>query len=166
MGLRHYKKMVKLHTKERAGAILLKAVELNRQRLLARAEGAVPMRTNLDAETLGRRVEVFETLSKLADHAFLSLVEGNGPRLGGRQGVGEVHEFVHQRQLEAVRGTLADRMVGLFCDGSKANYLIEATVSGPFHRRQRGHSAHLHWAVTYQSQPGRRAAERGCSASS
>jgi hypothetical protein len=136
MGLRHYKKMVKLHTKERAGAVLLKAVELNRQRLLARAEGAVPMRTNLDAESLGRRVEVFETLagvgvplSKLTDQAFLSLVEGNGPRLGGRQGVGEVREFVHQRQLEAVRGTLADRMVGLFCDGSKANYLIEATVA-------------------------------------
>ncbi len=94
------------------------------------------MRTKLDDQTLKKRVEVFETLagtgiplSKLDNPAFLSLVEGEGSRLGGRRGVTEVHEFVQQRQNEAVRNTLAERMVGLFNDGSKANYLIEATVA-------------------------------------
>ncbi len=40
-----------------------------------------------------------------------------------------MREFVQQRQNEAGQKTLVGRMVGLFCDGSKANYLIEATVA-------------------------------------
>jgi hypothetical protein len=134
--LRHYKKTLEFLEAEKRGAVLHKALELNRQKLLVQAEGAVAVRKNLDSATIARRVVVFETLSgvgvplsKLDDPAFLSLIEGEGPRLGGRRGVTEVHEFVQQRQLEAVRKTLEGRMVGLFGDGSKANYLIEATVA-------------------------------------
>jgi hypothetical protein len=136
MTLRHYKKTLKLVQAEEQAAVLQKAVELNRLRLLAQAEGSVAMRKNLDAATIAKRVQVFETLagagvalSKLDDPAFLSLVEGEGPRLGGRRGISEVQEFVQQRQLGAVRKTLEGRMVGLFSDGSKANYLIEGTLA-------------------------------------
>jgi hypothetical protein len=92
------------------------------------------MRKKLDDAMIARRVVVFETLAgagiplaKLDDPPFLSLVEGDGPRLGGRQGVVEVQAFVQQRQLDAVRKTLDTRMTGLFSDGSKSNYLIEAS---------------------------------------
>ena len=136
MTLRHYKKTAKWKKQQRRAGVLEKAIALNRERLLVQAEGAVAMRTRLDNETIARRVVVFETLagvgvplSKFDDPEFFSLVEGEGPRLGGRRGVIDVQEFVQQRQLEAVRNTLKGRMVGLFCDGSKANYLIEATVA-------------------------------------
>ncbi len=85
--LRHYKKMVKLGLAEEKAAVLRKAIELNRQRLLEQAEGAVAMRKNLDDGMIAQRVVVFETLagvgiplSKLDDPAFLSLVEGDCPR--------------------------------------------------------------------------------------
>ena len=133
--LNHYKKMVKLVRAEKEAVVLQEAIELNRTRLLAEAENTVSMRKNVDAETLAKRVQVFETLagvgiplSKLSDPAFLALLEGEGPRLGGRRGVIEVQEFVYKRQLEGLRKTLEGRMVGLFSDGSKSNYLIEATV--------------------------------------
>ncbi len=93
------------------------------------------MRKKLDDATIARRVTVFETLAgvgiplyKLDDLAFLSLIEGEGPRLGGRRGIIDVQPLVKQRQHDAVRKTLEGRLVGLFCDGSKANNLIEATV--------------------------------------
>ena len=56
---------------------------------------------------------MFETLAgvgiplyKLDDPAFLSLIEGEGPRLGGRRGVIDVQPLVKQRQHDAVRKTL------------------------------------------------------------
>ncbi len=135
MGLKHYKRMVKQKEEKRKAAVLAEAIALNRRRLLEQAEGAVTLRKKLDDDVIARRVLVFETLAgagiplaKLDDPAFLSLVEGSGPRLGSRKGVAEVHEFVQQRQLDAVRKTLEGRLVGLFSDGSKKNYLIEATV--------------------------------------
>ncbi len=86
MSLRHYKKTLKLARAQEQAVVLQKAVELNRQRLLAQAEGTVAMRKNLDAATIARRVQVFETLagagialSKLSDPTFLSLIEGDGP---------------------------------------------------------------------------------------
>lgn len=134
--LRHYKKMVRAKEEERKAGILHKAIAINRQRVFEKAEDAVVMRKNLDDLTIARRITAFETLagvgiplSKLDDAAFLSLIEGDGPRLGGRRGLIDVQSFVQQRQMEALRSTLKGRPIGLFCDGSKANFLIEATVA-------------------------------------
>jgi hypothetical protein len=134
--LRHYVKMLKFAKKAEKAAILEAAVARNKELLFAEAEGAVAMRKRLDEKVIAKRVQVFETLSgagvplsKLDDPDFLALVEGDGPRLGGRQGVLEVQEFVQRRQSDALRKTLSERMVGFFCDGSKANYLIEAAIA-------------------------------------
>lgn len=135
MKLRHYKKMQKLSTAEKERKLLLKAVKLNRQRWLEEAKVAKE-RKGVGDEEIARRIVVFETLAgagiplaKLDDPEFLSLVEGSGPRLGGRDGVMEVRHFVQQRHVDALCQALDGRLIGLFCDGSKANFLIEATVA-------------------------------------
>jgi len=53
--LRHYKKSLKLAREKEKGAILLRAIELNREKLVKEAEGAVAMRKNLDDATIARR---------------------------------------------------------------------------------------------------------------
>lgn len=136
MRLRHYKKMIMCDKQEKEGEVLLKAIQLNRKKILEGAVGAVQVRKKLEDEEIARRVLVFETLAgagiplaKLDDPDFLSLVEGNGPRLGGRTGVLEVQPFVQERLQEQLCQALDGVAIGLFCDGSKSNFAIEASIA-------------------------------------
>lgn len=134
--LRHYKNLVMAMKQERTDAILREAIKINRQRMFDQAEDAIAMRKNLNDASIARRIRVFEVLAgvgiplfKLEDAAFLSLIEGDGPRLGGRRGLIDVQPLVKQRHVEALSSMLKDRPIGLFFDGSKANFLIEATIA-------------------------------------
>lgn len=60
--LKHNRKTLKLVRAEKEAAILQEAIELKKD-LLERAKNAVSMRKNVDAETLAKRVQVFETLA-------------------------------------------------------------------------------------------------------
>lgn len=137
MRLRHFKKMQKLAAAEKEAEVLLRAVQLNRQRWREEAaRGEIGTRKDVKDEEIARRIVVFETLagagiplSKLDDPAFNALVEGDGPRLGGRRGVREVQPMVFERLQEGLRQALDGQPIGLFCDGSKANFLVEASIA-------------------------------------
>lgn len=133
---RHYKKLCKWKKKERDGASLREAVKRERAKIDQEAEDAITIRKNVKDEEIAKRVRVFEVLagngiplSKLDSEDFLELIEGDGPRLAGRQGVLEVQPLVQKRQEEQIRSCLQGRAIGLFFDGSKSNYSIEGIVA-------------------------------------
>lgn len=132
MKLRHFRKVTGKLEKEKEAAVLLKSIELHRQKMFDVSEKSLLPRSGLHNEEIAARVVVFETLagagiplSKLDDDDFLELIQKDGPKLGGRQGVVEVMPFVLNRQREMISETIAGRLVSLVCDGSKANFLIE-----------------------------------------
>jgi hypothetical protein len=133
--LRHYKLSLRWKENQQKHAVLEKAIALERQKVFLEAEKSLLPRTSLHDEEIAARVVVFETLagagipmSKLDDKDFLLLIQKDGPRLGGRQGVVEVMPFVAERQKEMISKAINGRMVSLFCDGSKANYLVEGDL--------------------------------------
>lgn len=133
--LRHYKLSVRWKENQRKQAVLEKAIALERQRVFAEAQKSLLPRTSLYDDEIAARVLVFETLagagipmSKLDDKDFLHLIQKDGPRLGGRQGVLEVMPFVAERHKEMISKAINGRMVSLFCDGSKANFLVEGDL--------------------------------------
>ena len=132
---RHCKYLLRWKESQRKSAVLNKAIDLERDKMFLEAEKSLLPRTGLHSDEIAARVVVFETLagagiplSKLDDPDFLLLVQKDGPKLGGRRGVVEVLPFVKNRHLELISKALSERMVCLFCDGSKANHLVEGDL--------------------------------------
>lgn len=132
-GSRHRKKVAALDQHDAANATLLRAVK--RQQELVVADDAKRHRPNVAAEATAARIGTVRMLLRLGvplvktrDAEFLARLQGEGPSLGGYEGLREVLPWLHEQQVDQLRKFLSGRKHAFIFDGTKVNRHIEVQL--------------------------------------
>ncbi len=137
MKLGHYKALVRLAGEADKKTLIQAATETHRKNIFFESAGKLAMKGDtLPQDTTTDRVAVHMTLlelgipiTKLANPAFVELIEKSHSSLGGLSGVRSVQPIVRKIVLDGMKAAVAGRPVGITFDGSKVNFSVEGMLA-------------------------------------